>query len=262
VSSGTYRITLFEPPGDTPFAKLLAGSGIEVDLVTDPRQLLARIDASPPNLVVIEMSARGARAQDFLALVRGHGRWSDLPVALVASDVPSEMEALRADADAVLRRDADPALVRARLRAVLDRLRRERQLRSTDTHLGVLTRTAFLRAADREIAVARRTRQPLTVARVDSDPRNRAPSDVALRPLAAALSTGIRWTDTVGLVGESGLGVLMPSCTADQARSRLTPLLARAAAPETPCIGLADTTAVVEDVLVRADRELLAVRKR
>lgn len=275
-----FRVLLVDDDEDhaTRVSARLEDEHVQVSSLNDPHALLSALDRAAPDLVLLSAELRGLDALDLVSVLRGHHAYGDVPRVLLADDAEAEARALQADVEAVLRTDAEVSLLHARLRALLDRRRRERALRSLDPTSGVLTRAAVLRAADREIANVQRTRQPLAVVRVDLDEAvrlraelGRPAVDAALRLLARALRERLRETDIVGHMGLNGFVALLPGCTSLPARARMDQVARRfrelaAADPvltDTWLVhGIADTPAGVEDVLLRADRDLLVNRAR
>lgn len=251
---------------------------VQVTPLADPHQLLAALEDAAPDLVVLAEGLRAMDAIGLVAVLRGHHRYDEVPRVLLVEDGEAEVRALAADVEAVLRTDADQALLHARIRALLERRRHERCLRAFDPATGVLTRGAVLRAADRELAAVRRARHPLTVARIDLDEAmrlrqeiGRPAVDAALRHLARALREGLRETDTIGQMGINGYLALMPGCQAPPARARMESVARRygeltatdGVLVQTGLVyGVADTNGGAEDALLRADRDLLTQRAR
>jgi GGDEF domain-containing protein len=78
----------------------------------------------------------------------------------------------------------------------------------------------------------------------------------ALARLAQALRSGLRETDLVGRVGPFALLALLPGCTADDARTRVTDITGPLERDVGRIrIGVADTFSGFEDVLSRAERD-------
>ncbi|MFZ5475486.1 MAG: GGDEF domain-containing protein [Myxococcota bacterium] len=279
-SPAPFRVLLVDPDhdGSAALSAVLADDDVQVAALTDGAWLLAALDEAIPDLIVLSLQLASPAAVDLVQVLRGHHRFGDLPRLLLADSPQDELRALFVDADAVIRRDTDVAILRTRIRAILERSRRERLLRAVDLSTGALTRAALLRAADREIATVRRTKATLAVARVDIEHAlelrgeyGAAAVDAGLRHVAAALRGELRETDLVGHLGANGFAALLPACPADKARERLAGVRERYAArvADDPRLagtalvtGVADTTDGVEDVLLRADRDLLLQRSR
>lgn len=277
-AQGGYRVAVIarDKADAAAVGALLIGDVARVVAIGEDMDLLASLDESAPDLIAICSGLFRLQALDLLSVLKGHLRHGEVPRVLVVDDARAESQAMLTDAEAVLRRDLGPAALRARINALLDRARRERALRDVELETGALSRAALLRAADREIATARRVRAPLCVLRTEIDRfrdiRRQRGDGTALfvqRCLALAMRDGLRETDSVGLVGPTGFAALLPGCTAANGRVRLLAVRAclkerlaprPALASITISAGLADTSAGFEDVLQRSDREIVRAR--
>ncbi len=277
-AQGGYRIAVIaQTKADaTAVGALLIGDPARVVAIGEDMDLLAALDESAPDLIAVSADCRRVQALDLLSVMRGHSRHGEVPRVLFVEDARAESQAMLTDAEAVLRRDLGPAPLRARVNALLERARRERALRDVELETGALSRAALLRAADREIATARRVRAPLCVLRTEIDRlrdiRRQRGEGTALflqRALALAMRDGLRETDSTGHVGPTGFAALLPGCTAANGRVRLAAVRAclrerlsvrPALASVTISAGLADTADGFEDVLQRADREIVRAR--
>ncbi len=168
------------------------------------------------------------------------------------------------------------ALLVSLLRTSRDRARSEAR---RDPLTGVLNRRALYEAADGELARARRTGQPTTVAYVDVDDFKRVndrfghdAGDAVLRSVAGTLVASLRETDTVARLGGDEFAVLLPGTDLPAARALVAALadsLSRAlgqTGTATGCsIGLAALGAEgLDEALRAADGEMYrakAVRK-
>ncbi len=277
-AQGGYRVAVIAQTRETAstVGALLIGDPARVVAIGEEMDLLAALDESLPDMIAICSDLRRLQAMDLVSVLRAHHRHGDVPRVLVVDDARAESKGLLTDAEAVLRLDLGPAPIRARVNALLERARRERALRDVEHETGALSRASLLRAADREIAAARRFRAPLCVLRSEVDrigevrrQRGDGTAVFAERCLALAMRDGLRETDSVGHVGPSGFAGLLPGCTARDGRVRLAAVRARfkerlsvrpALASLTLCAGVADSSEGFEDVLQRADRELVKAR--
>lgn len=94
---------------------------------------------------------------------------------------------------------------------------REVEMARIDPLTGLMNSRAFREAADRELARARRTGQPITVLYLDldkfksvNDRRGHAAGDALLVAFARTLETAVRATDVVGRLGGDEFVVLLP----------------------------------------------------
>ncbi len=249
------------------WVRAIAGLPAELSVLRARDALLATLEEVDPSLVVLA----DPRAAELAQVLRGHPDWWDLPRVVVADDPPLGLVELSLPTTLPVER------LRAQVMALLERSRLEREQRAQERMTGVLPRAALLRAADREIGIARRTRQPLAVARIDVDEpgalrraHGSAAVGAALRLLARSLREVVRATDIVGRVGDHGYGVLLPGATAPGIRARLTEVERRfntlaASDPRlagvTATAGLADLQDAGESLFQLADRDRVRHRR-
>ncbi len=260
------RVLVLDGPTAEGIAAALRAQGLEAEAAPRADVLRALRDVAPDLVAIVENDEDDARVAQVLAC---HHRWGAVPrVRLRAAGF--------GDGDDPVLHLGDPALVLPALKRLATSARRVTHLQHLDAATGALSRLAFLAAADREIAAVRRTRVPMSVARLDVDDvfvlraaRGASAVRRALGLLAATLRAHLRETDVVGLVGDSGFGALLPACTLENARARVhgavhafAHLAAESGLDIRARVGTADTFAGAEDCLLRADRDLLRSRGR
>lgn len=108
----------------------------------------------------------------------------------------------------------------------------EAQLARTDSLTGVANGRAFSDRANLELATARRSGRPLTLAYIDldnfkhvNDTMGHTEGDAVLRIVAGALDSRARATDLVARLGGDEFGVLLPNTDADTAPGVLDALM-------------------------------------
>lgn len=262
------------------FEMVVECQDIRVFSIDDGADLLSAVEKHAPDVVLIAPDVGHHRPADLAAALKGHHRWGHIPVVLVVDGVNAELAGLFSTAAAVMRRDLDHDMftLRTRIRGILQRSRSDRRLHAFDLSTGVLGRAALLRAADREIAAARQTGSQLAVARIEiSEPGQlraafgRGTVERALEVLARAMRQTLREADIVGRLGANGLVALIPDCSMESAanqaaavRKRFTWMASQdhALRRASLSIGVADTVEGIDDVLLRADRNLLRARGR
>ena len=113
-------------------------------------------------------------------------------------------------------------------RALRRALEKERYLASVDPLTGALNGRSFVEFAEREIARARRTGQPLTIVYLDldgfksvNDTHGHAAGDQVLKEVSDALCAGTRPTDAVGRLGGDEFALIFPATDAAEATNPL-----------------------------------------
>lgn len=251
---------------------------LRLELARPTEELLDTIDRVQPDVIVVAHPLEGIDALDILGVLAAHHRLHVIPRVLLVPDAAAEAAALLTIADAVLRRDLGPAGGRARLRAVVDRARRERALRDVDPLTGTLSRAALIRAVDREVGLAARSRQPVAVARLEierlgwaAEGHGPGVAATADRLLAGAVRRSLRETDLVGRIQSGSFALILPRCRAADAAARLDTVRSAWAAatyadprlsPLTLAGGVVETVDLADDLLLGAERALAAARAK
>lgn len=155
-----------------------------------------------------------------------------------------------------------------------------RRLATTDGLTGVLNRSAFLTAGQREMERAGQFDHRLVVLMLDvdhfkaiNDRYGHAGGDLALRHLVATLRSGIRDSDLLGRLGGEEFGIVLPTATPASAGELAERLRSRVGANRLPfddrviemtiSIGLSvrlDTDRSIEQVIARADAALYCAK--
>ncbi|PVU82992.1 hypothetical protein DDP54_08225 [Cellulomonas sp. WB94] len=163
-------------------------------------------------------------------------------------------------------------LVAAEIAAALDRdelvARMAAQAR-TDPLTGAANRRSWDEELDRELARARRSGEPLTVALIDmdrfkayNDTYGHTAGDELLRDLVTALRAELRTGDIVARWGGEEFAVAMPACDLDHGREIASRLLGVVPRGQTMSIGV--TEAGIDDtprsIVGRSDRALYAAK--
>lgn len=145
-----------------------------------------------------------------------------------------------------------------------------RTLATHDALTGVLTRGAFLEAADRAVRAAARTARPLSVVVLDlddfkavNDTRGHAAGDAVLAGTVDAWGRAIRREDVLGRTGGDEFALLLTSADAVTAAA----LVERLRAARTPSAWSCGTATLtpgedLDALLARADAELYADKRR
>lgn len=272
-----YRVLLVESEDETAavVTDALDGPNRVVRRVTRAGELLETMDDFGPELILLAAQGEDFDGASMASVVHGHDIYGGVPVLFLARERDLGATALVAGADDIIQKPVSAPQLRARVLARLRRTREAEAARVEDRLTGVLSRRALLRLADREIGLARRTGNPLSVVLVDVDSMGDINAslglgrgDDVLRAMSRMLLTTFRETDVVGRVGGDSFAILLPACPAKFARRRIdsmrNPLRSWGGEQGVDeleiSVGVADTINSIADVLARADRALLQAR--
>ena len=206
--------------------------GYEVMLCLDGRQASAALQApDAPRLAILDWMMPGCHGIDICRELRNLAQESYIFIILLTSKDRKEdlLTALDAGADEYLTKPYDPAELKARLRTgqrILDlqgeliAARDALRIRATrDTLTGLWNRGAIEEILGRELARARRERQPLSLAMADldhfkkiNDTYGHAAGDGVLREVTKRLQRVMRLYDSLGRFGGEEFLVVLPGC--------------------------------------------------
>lgn len=156
------------------------------------------------------------------------------------------------------------------VRRVEELLKRLGELARTDALTGLPNRRAWHELLQRELTLASRTGQPLTVALLDldrfkpyNDTHGHLAGDRLLLSATAAWRSTLRETDVLARWGGDEFVLLVPNCNAQQMEALLDRM--RAVCPEVPfSAGVAEASGATfrpETLLASADQELYRVKR-
>ena len=270
--TGATFVVLFEPGPDGTLIPSAATSGVDVaKWRTDPRTERsgageawltgARIyfadTSADPRASPRLCAASGSVSMLFEPVTRGGRRLGVLAVSFAPARpyVPE----LVLDMVELVAAEIASALDRAEMGELLAMQAR------TDALTGAANRRSWDEGMDRELARARRTGDPLSVALIDvdffkvfNDTFGHTAGDALLRDLVTAIRAELRAGDVVARWGGEEFSIALPACDLDQARSIAERLLAIVPNGQTASIGL--TQAELHDtprsLIERADRAL------
>lgn len=213
---------------------ILAGPRVAVDTVADPRQLWEAITNSDPDLVLLDRAMPHVDGLELCRMLRSDPASVALPVMFLTAytDRASIREAFEAGADDVVGKPLVDAELRVRVENRLDRTRLLRRFADTDPLTGLDNRRASLTALQRQLALADRHGQPLTLAVVDVDDfdelertHGHAATDAILCELARRLQAQFRTSDVTARWGGDEFVVGMYGMSNHDAVRRLTKVL-------------------------------------
>jgi DNA-binding response OmpR family regulator/HPt (histidine-containing phosphotransfer) domain-containing protein len=222
-------------------AAALGAAGHHFVAVEDPLAFWAALEATPPDLVVLDVQMPEVSGIELCRALRAHPRWRALPVLFLTAETDAarlgELFAAGGD-DYVPNPVTGPELV-GRVDGRLERSRRLTGAAEEDERTGLLRRGAGERALARGLAVSERLGRPFTVAALGVDGERHEPAvadaAAALRVVLGAGDVAVRWEDELLVVG-------MPGLDGHDARERLGEVVedVRKRAPFTVSGGVAE----------------------
>jgi two-component system, cell cycle response regulator len=217
--------------------------GYRVDTATDGAAALARVEAAPPDLILLDVMMPSIDGNEVARRVKQNPMLPFIPIIMQTAldSTESKVEGLEAGADDYITKPIEFAELKARVRSMLriKRLQeeleeRERQLLEANERLRHMSRTDALtglenrRAIERQLEVmfahSQRLAEPLSCVMCDldrfkavNDTHGHLAGDAVLKQYAAILKKAAREIDAVGRYGGEEFIVLLPGTVLDSA---------------------------------------------
>ncbi len=167
------RVLIVDPDGDISehYARHLRSAGFLVELLDSADTLIDRLDATRPDVLLIEAALPRVAGIDVCRALRTSERWELLPILVVTARIDAEtrLRAFRAGASDVIAKPILPEELLARVGVQSERVRLLRDRADKDSLSGLLLRRAFVEAFQRSLAICSREGKPLSLVLLDLD---------------------------------------------------------------------------------------------
>ncbi len=265
------------------YALVLRRTGMQVSVLTRPREILESLDLELPDLVLMEVDLPECSGLELASVIHQFDRFASLPIVYLSSaaDVERHLSAMRIGGDDFLTK---PMTDRYLVTAVAVRAERSRVLRSLmtrDSLTRLLTHIALKEHLEAELGRARRNGTPLAFAMLDidgfkqiNDRHGHLAGDRVLQAVADLLRQRVRSSDTAGRYGGDEFGIVLPDCGSRGAvllletlRANFAGLRFRSGQGEfrvvlSAGVATADRELSVDELIERADRALYAAKSQ
>ena len=215
------------------YSHSLERAGMKTIVVNNPKDALAALVENEVNLVLMDYDMPGCSGKELSAVIRQHDRYLRLPIVFISSQ--EDIELLLANSglgidDFLVKPFTPPHLISV----VKNRAQRAAELDSLmvrDSFTGLLNHARFNEVMAQEVMRAKRTGEAAAYATLDidhfksvNDTYGHQAGDVVLKTLSRMMQQHLRRTDIIGRCGGEEFGILMPGCTAEQARHSIEAL--------------------------------------
>lgn len=191
-------------------AAVLERDGLTITSLEDPLRFLAVLEATSPDLVVLDVDMPSANGIELCQVMRAEPRFRELPVLFLTSRTDRETihAIFQAGADDYIPKPVVGPEFKTRVENRLERIALLRSLAERDSLTGLLNRRSSEAAIGRLLRVAERTEQPFCLAVADLDHFKRvndrfghAVGDAVLKRFANAFTKMVRGEDVVARWG-------------------------------------------------------------
>ncbi|MES3020930.1 MAG: diguanylate cyclase [Pseudomonadota bacterium] len=207
--------------------RTLGQHGIDTHAISDPGDLLDRLESYKPDLILMDMYMPRFDGVEATRVLRQMAAYGSLPIVYLSgeSDVGMQVEALRLGGDQFLIKPFNPVLLAAIVKTKIERFRKIQRSTVLDGLTGLLNHTATKSRLNAMVSQL----QPhgtLTVAMIDidyfkaiNDTYGHPVGDQVIRGLAWLLKGRLRSLDLIGRYGGEEFLIALPDVSPEQAYS-------------------------------------------
>lgn len=226
--SEPYRVLIVDDDEDLAarYSLVLRNSQMQVQTLSDPRQLFEVMHAFDPEMVLLDMNMPDFTGIELAQMLRLNDEWLRVPIIYLSAetDINRQMAALlKAGDDFITKPISDNALTAA----VFSRVQRARALSmalSRDSLTGLLKHADIKEQVALELERAQRSSKPASVVMLDldhfkqvNDQYGHAAGDNVIRALANLMRQRLRRIDSIGRYGGEEFVAVLPDCQGEQA---------------------------------------------
>jgi diguanylate cyclase (GGDEF)-like protein len=200
------------------YAAALKDSGMAVEVVDKATAAFERLNASPPDLILMDVQMPGIDGIEIARMIRQSRRYLSVPIVFVSGepDAVRQMEARRFGGDEFVSKPVDLRHLVALVHLRAERAKLMRSIMERDSLTGLLNHSRFKERLCHELERSRRIGGEVSLAIVDidhfkliNDTHGHLIGDRVIRALANSLASGLRRIDIVGRYGGEEFGVIM-----------------------------------------------------
>ncbi len=213
--------------------RLLQPWGFQLQLLNDPQQFWQTLEATEPDLVLLDIEMSSLSGFDLCRVLRNATRWYELPVLFMSAhtDTQTIQKVFAAGADDYIRKPIMAPELVARLLGWIERSRARRLRAEVDSLTGVNNRKKSTQSLNQLLRLAQRQKQPLCFVLIDldhfkqiNDCYGHPVGDCVLERFGACLRKAFRGEDVVGRWGGEEFVVGLYGMNASEGTQRLRQL--------------------------------------
>ncbi|NKB44702.1 MAG: diguanylate cyclase [Alphaproteobacteria bacterium] len=198
----------------------LEHAGMHARIVSDPKTLLNELAGMAADIILMDLYLGSCTGLELAQMVRQFPAYTTVPILFLSTEsrISLQLEARHLGADDFLVKPLKPSQLVSAVTSRAHRYRDLKKLTDRDSLTGLLNHTNILRALEREISAAARTKTSVVMAMVDidhfknvNDTYGHAVGDQVLLRVTHMLRNRLRRVDHVGRYGGEEFAVVMPN---------------------------------------------------
>ncbi|MEQ8508898.1 MAG: diguanylate cyclase [Rhodospirillaceae bacterium] len=211
----------------------LEHAGMNVRVVNNPDTLLNELASMTADIIVMDLYLGSCTGLELAQMVRQFPAYTTVPILFLSTEsrISLQLEARHLGADDFLVKPLKPSQLVSAVTSRAHRYRDLKKLTDRDSLTGLLNHTNILRALDREISAAARTKTEVVMAMVDidffkkvNDTYGHAVGDQVLLRVTHMLRNRLRRADHIGRYGGEEFAIVMTNTTIKTATAILEEL--------------------------------------
>lgn len=205
-------------------AKVLNKAGMLTEVVNDPLRVLAALENSNPDLVLMDMYMPGCNGMELAKVIRQQREYLNLPIIYLSGeeDRQRQLDAMAEGGDDFLTKPVGPRHLLSTIRTRVHRARQLQQLIARDSLTGLLNHTHILEALHDTIQKQPDVAVSFVMIDIDhfkniNDQHGHPVGDVVIKNLALFLKQSLRKSDPIGRYGGEEFAVILRNADSEQA---------------------------------------------
>lgn len=205
---------------------ILQGAGMIAEIVTNPMQVLDKLDEFGPELILMDLYMPQCSGQELAVVVRQQESYATIPIVFLSGeiDIDKQLVAMRSGGDDFLTKPIKPQHLIASVRSRVKRFRLLRSRMVRDSMTGLLNHTTTHEFLENEVARAKRDKSNLSVAALDidhfkavNDTHGHGVGDLVIKSLSRLLKQRLRSNDIIGRMGGEEFAAVLSGTSLEQA---------------------------------------------
>ncbi|RYG02211.1 MAG: diguanylate cyclase, partial [Chitinophagaceae bacterium] len=201
------------------YATILEQAGMKVTIETNPYEVLSILQASMPDLLLLDLNMPDVNGDELAAVIRQQEQYQTIPILFLSANAhpDKKTDLLEIGSDDLLSKGMPPEELVRHVKSRVDRAKILTAMMYQDSLTGLLNHAQIQLAAERVFMQCVRKNGMFTVAMIDidkfksvNDTYGHLTGDRVIKALAQLLQQRLRVTDYIGRFGGEEFLLIMP----------------------------------------------------